>query len=55
MDIQPQDPSKKHFVVSMIKSVFRIGACYPLAKGDLLLAASLLAIAEALGIYEEIV
>ena len=55
IDIQPKDPSKKHFYVSLTKSAIRIvaGAC--LIQGNLLFAGGLLIFAEILGIVEEIV
>ncbi len=55
MQIQPQDPSKGHFVVSLLKSVFRLCACYSLSQGDLVTTATLLGLAEVLGIAEEVV
>ena len=44
-----------HLNVSLVKSVLRIAACYFLAYYDLQFAAGLLAVAELLGIAEELV
>jgi hypothetical protein len=44
-----------HLNVSLVKSVFRIVACYFLAYYDFQTAAVLLATAEVLGIAEELV
>ena len=49
--------SKKHFVLSILKSMFRLGACYGLwLTGDMMLQAVgiFFAIAEVLGILEEL-
>mgnify|MGYP001186530013 CR=1 FL=1 len=49
--------SKKHFVLSIFKSIFRLGACYGLwLTGDMMLQAVgvLLGLAEILGIAEEL-
>ena len=55
MEVQPKDPSKNHFHVSMVKSGVRIIAGVALIFGDLLLAGILVIVAELLGIVEEIV
>jgi hypothetical protein len=47
--------AKKHKVINLIKSGFRLGACFALAYYEIQLAAILLAIAELLGIAEELV
>jgi hypothetical protein len=52
--MEPVDPSRKHFYISMIKSVVRIGAGGFLIMGDLFIAGSLLIFAEILGIAEEL-
>ena len=49
-----KDPSKKHFWISMVKSVIRIGAGGFLITGNLLVAGALLIFAEILGIAEEL-
>lgn len=54
-EIQPKDPSKGHFYVSLVKSGFRILAGANLAYGNLYLAGALFVLAEILGIVEEIV
>jgi hypothetical protein len=46
--------SKKHFYISVVKSVIRIGACFFLRYGLLPQAAFTLALAEVLGIVEEL-
>ena len=55
MKVQPKDPSKKHFYVSLVKSVIRIGAGGCLIIGNLFFAGFLLIFAEILGVIEEIV
>jgi hypothetical protein len=50
-----QPDARKHQVISFIKSGFRLGACFALAYYEFQLAAILLAIAELLGIAEELV
>ena len=56
--MEPQaSNSRKHFWISMIKSVLRLGACYGLwLTGDrmLMTVGVFLAIAEVLGIVEEL-
>ena len=54
---QKESNSKKHFYISIIKSIFRLGASYGLwLTGDHLLMAVgvFLGIAEILGILEEL-
>jgi hypothetical protein len=55
MNVQPKDPSNKHFYVSLVKSVIRIvaGAC--LISGNFVFAGIGFILAEVLGIVEEIV
>ena len=48
-----RDPGKKHFYISMIKSVIRIGAGVALFASQIQLAAGLFIVAEVLGIVEE--
>lgn len=55
MEIQPKDPSKGHFYISIIKSAVRVAAGIALIEGNLVLAGALLVIAEAFGILEELV
>jgi hypothetical protein len=53
--IQPKESnSKSHFYISVVKSGLRFGACYCLFYGNLVGSASLFALAEVLGIAEEI-
>jgi hypothetical protein len=50
-----QPDPRLHQAISFIKSGFRLGACFALAYYEFQIAAILLAIAEALGIGEELV
>ena len=64
--MEPVDPSKKHFYISMVKSVIRLLGCWALFQGGMAMlgsgnAGSLLvatafafAVAEGLGIVEEL-
>ena len=55
IEVQPKDPSRGHFYVSLAKSGVRIIAGVFLIDGNLLVAGSLLILAEGLGIIEELV
>jgi hypothetical protein len=55
IEVQPKDPSRGHFYVSLAKSGLRIVAGVFLINGNLLAAGSLLILAEGLGIIEELV
>jgi hypothetical protein len=56
MEIQPKDPSRGHFYVSLVKSAIRIAAGISLVwPQSLILAGIFLILAEILGIVEEIV
>jgi hypothetical protein len=55
MNVQPRDPSDRHFFVSLAKSAVRILAGVALIYGALLIAGSLFIAAEILGIVEELV
>jgi len=64
IDIQPKDPSKGHFYVSLVKSFVRVaaGTALVLAGTDfmivsswLIVAGGLFIVAELLGILEELV
>jgi hypothetical protein len=55
MNVQPRDPSDRHFFVSLAKSAVRILAGVALIYGALLIAGGLLIAAEILGIAEELV
>jgi hypothetical protein len=55
MEIQPKDPSKGHFYVSLVKSGLRIVAGTALIQGSLFWAGFFLIGAELLGILEEMV
>jgi hypothetical protein len=50
-----KDPGKGHFYVSLVKSIFRIGAGIALVFGNVITAGVLLITAEVLGIIEELV
>ena len=47
--------AKKHFLVSLVKSVIRIGGCGFLFCGEYMYAGIILGLAELVGVYEEIV
>jgi len=52
--MQPKDPSKKHFYISMVKSAVRIAGCaLTLYTGHVFWIASGFLFAEFLGIAEE--
>ena len=51
---QPKDTSKKHFYISLVKSVVRIAAGAVLVTGNFVVAGALLIVAEILGIVEEL-
>jgi len=55
MDIQPKDPSRGHFYVSIAKSFVRIFASIALINGNLTIAGVSFIAAELLGIVEELV
>ena len=55
IEIQPKDPSKNHFNVSMIKSAVRILAFLFLIYGSFIMAGLLVIAAEILGVVEELV
>jgi hypothetical protein len=55
VEIQPKDPSKGHFYVSIVKSAVRIAAGASLIMGAFVVTGTLLIIAELLGIVEELV
>lgn len=55
IDLQPRDPSRNHFYVSLVKSIVRVGAGGSLIAGNLFFAGFLLIFAEILGVVEEIV
>lgn len=55
LNIQPKDPSRGHFYVSVCKSAIRIAAGAALIIAGLSLVGWLLILAEILGILEEVV
>jgi hypothetical protein len=55
MEIQPKDPSKGHFYVSLTKSAIRIVAGGCLISGNFVFAGIGFILAEVLGIVEEMV
>ena len=54
-DIQPKDPSKGHFYVSIVKSFIRIAAGVALCIYGLPIVGGLFIAAEVLGVAEELV
>ena len=52
--MEPKDPSKRHFYISLVKSGIRICAGAALVMGSFIMAGALLIIAEILGIMEEL-
>ena len=55
IEIQPKDPSRRHFYVSLVKSFVRIVAGGSLIYGNIAFAGISLIFAELLGIVEEMV
>ena len=55
INIQPKDPSKGHFYVSLVKSALRVVAGGNLVLGNLFWAGTFLILAEVLGVVEEVV
>ena len=57
MSIQPKDPSKGHFYVSLFKSGIRIGGCAAVifGLGSVVTLAVAFLVAELLGLVEEVV
>jgi hypothetical protein len=55
MEIQPKDPSRGHFYVSLAKSAIRVLAGIALMQGYIVTAGALLIFAELLGVVEELV
>jgi hypothetical protein len=55
MNVQPRDPSDRHFFVSLAKSAIRILAGVSLIYGSFVICGALLIVAEILGIVEEVV
>lgn len=55
MNIQPQDTSRGHFYVSIVKSAVRIAAGIALIAGAFVVTGALIILAEILGIVEELV
>jgi hypothetical protein len=55
LEVQPKDPSKGHFYVSLAKSFLRIVAGGNLVLGNLFWAGTFFILAELLGILEELV
>lgn len=55
IEVQPKDPSRRHFYVSVCKSAVRIAAGAALIIGSLAVCGWLLILAEILGIVEEVV
>lgn len=53
MELQPKDPSRAHFYISLVKSGVRIIAGYALINTNFVLAGALFITAEVLGVAEE--
>jgi len=51
---QKESKTNTHFIISMIKSVIRLGACVLLGYSLIQQAAFAFALAEVLGIFEEL-
>lgn len=52
---EPVDPSKKHFYLSLVKSAIRLLGCLGAAgTGSVVLLALFFAVAEFIGIWEEL-
>ena len=52
---EPVDVSKKHFYLSLVKSAVRLGGClWSAATGSVVALAFFLAVAEFIGILEEL-
>jgi hypothetical protein len=51
---QKESKTNWHFYISLIKSIFRIGAGFALIFGKLALSGALFILAEVLGIVEEL-
>jgi len=55
MNVEPKDPSKKHFYISLVKSGLRLAGCLIAAyTGSVVALAFFLGFAEVLGIAEEL-
>ena len=52
--MEPKDTSKRHFYISLVKSILRIIAGGFLAAGNLFIAGMFLIAAEVLGVAEEL-
>lgn len=53
-NMEQQDNRRTHFYLSLLKSGFRLASCYYLLIGKYQVCAILLAIAEIIGIAEEL-
>lgn len=55
LNVQPKDPSKMHFYISLVKSVVRITGCVAVIGGaSIFWLAGAFLVAELLGIAEEL-
>ena len=55
MEVANKDPGKKHFYLSLVKSVVRLVGClWAAATGSVVALAFFLAVAEFIGIAEEL-
>ena len=56
MKVTNKDPGKGHFYVSLVKSVVRLVGCVvAIYTGSVIMLAIFLAVAELIGIFEELV
>ena len=55
MEIQPKDPSRGHFYVSLAKSALRVVAGIAFIQGSIILGGAFIIAAEVLGVVEELV
>ena len=55
LSVQPKDPSKRHFYISMVKSAVRLAGClFAAATSSVVMLALFFAVAEFIGIVEEL-
>jgi hypothetical protein len=55
MEMATKDPGKKHFYLSLVKSAVRLAGCLAAAAtGSVVLLALFFAVAEFIGIWEEL-
>jgi hypothetical protein len=52
--MEPKDTSKRHFYISLVKSVIRIAAGVSIIFGNVVAGGALIIVAEVLGVAEEL-